>query len=327
MKIGLFSVVLNDKPLDEVADYASGLGYEMFELAAWRGSNHFDTDRAVEDPAYAKGVKKTLESRGIEISGLSNHLSSTMVLPVGDSSLDEWAGTSDKDEMIKFGTEHIIKTAQAASQLEIPVVNGFFGSTIWESWYTFPPQRLDIQEEGWDLFVERWNPILDEFKKLGVRFAHEVHPTEIAYNVNTAEEAIRRLDRDDWGFNFDPSHFIWQMIDPVVFIKKFGKRIFHAHAKDWELQKDVVHIDGVTGTGSWQREDRAARYRVPGWGDVEWKRVMTALLEQGYDYVLSFEHEDPVMSEEDGIEQCIKYLKPLIINKPLGPDSTAWWLA
>ena len=127
-------------------------------------------------------------------------------------------------------------------------------------------------------------------------------------------------------FNFDPSHFIWQMIDPVVFIKEFGSRIFHAHAKDWELQKDIVHIDGVTGTGSWQRGDRAARYRVPGWGDVEWRRVITALLEVGYDFVLSFEHEDPVMSEDDGLEQAIQYLKPLIIKKPLVPGQ-AWWLA
>jgi sugar phosphate isomerase/epimerase len=327
MKIGLFTVLFNDKPLEEVADYAAGLGYEMFELAAWRGSNHFDTDRAAEDPAYAKGIKKMLAERGIEISGLSNHLFSQMVLPFSDASLDEWAGTSDKEEMVKLGTEHIIKTAQVASELEVPIVNGFFGSTVWESWYIWPPQRLAVYEAGWDLFVERWNPILDEFAKLGVRFAHEVHPTEIAYNVYTAEEAIKRLDRDDWGFNFDPSHLIWQMIDPVVFIKKFGNRIFHAHAKDWELQKDILHIDGVTGTGSWQRPDRAARYRVPGWGDVEWKRVMTALLEVGYDYVLSFEHEDPVMSEEDGCEQCISFLKPLIIKKPLGPDSTAWWLA
>jgi len=327
MKIGLFTVLFNDKPLEEVADYAAGLGYEMVELAAWRGSNHFDTDKAAEDISYAKGIKKMLADKGLEISALSNHLFSQMVLPFGDSSLDEWAGTSDKEEMVKIGTEHILKTARVASELEIKTVVGFFGSTVWESWYIWPPQRLKVYEEGWDLFVERWSPILDEFAKLGVRFAHEVHPTEIAYNVYTAEEAIKRLGRDDWGFNFDPSHLIWQMIDPVVFIKRFGKRIFHAHAKDWELQKDIVHVDGVTGTGSWQRPDRAARYRGPGWGDVEWKRVMTALLEQGYDYVLSFEHEDPVMSEEDGCEQCIRFLKPLIIKKPLGPDSTAWWLA
>jgi sugar phosphate isomerase/epimerase len=326
MKMGLFSVLFNDKPLEEVAKYASDLGYEMFELAAWRGSNHFDTDRAATDPQYAKGVKKLLADHGIEISGLSNHLSSQMVLPFGDSSLDEWAGTSDKDEMVRFGTEHIIKTAQVASEMEIGVVNGFFGSTVWESWYIWPPQRLDIYEKGWDLWQERWEPILDKFKEYGVKFAHEVHPTEIAYNVYTAREAVKRMPRDDWGFNFDPSHFIWQQIDPVVFVKEFGSRIYHAHAKDWELQKDIVHIDGVTGTGSWQRGDRAARYRVPGWGDVEWRRVITALLEVGYDYVLSFEHEDPVMSEEDGCEQCISYLKPLFIKKPLVPGQ-AWWLA
>ena len=222
MKIGLFTVLFNDKPLEEVADYAAGLGYEMVELAAWRGSNHFDTDRAAEDIDYAKGVKKMLADKGLEISALSNHLSSQMVLPFNDASLDEWAGTSDKEEMVKLGTEHILKTARVASELEIETVVGFFGSTVWESWYIWPPQRLKIYEEGWDLFVERWNPILDEFTKLGVRFAHEVHPTEIAYNVYTAEEAIKRLGRDDWGFNFDPSHLIWQMIDPVVFIKKFG---------------------------------------------------------------------------------------------------------
>ena len=222
MKIGLFTVLFNDKPLEEVADYAAGLGYEMVELAAWRGSNHFDTDRAAEDIDYAKGVKKMLADTGLEISALSNHLFSQMVLPFNDASLDEWAGTSDKEEMVKLGTEHILKTAAVASELEIETVVGFFGSTVWESWYIWPPQRLKIYEEGWDLFVERWNPILDEFEKLGVRFAHEVHPTEIAYNVYTAEEAIKRLDRDDWGFNFDPSHLIWQMIDPVVFIKKFG---------------------------------------------------------------------------------------------------------
>ena len=116
-----------------------------------------------------------------------------------------------------------------------------------------------------------------------------------------------------------------QFLRPLI-IKKFGTRIFHAHAKDWELQKDILHVDGVTGTGSWQRSDRAARYRVPGWGDVEWRRVMTAMLEVGYDYVLSFEHEDPVMSEEDGAEQNIQFLKPLVIKKPLVPGQ-AWWLA
>ena len=223
MKMGLFSVLFNDKPLEEVAKYASDLGYEAFELAAWRGSNHFDTDRAATDPQYAKGIKKMLADHGIEISALSNHLSSQMVLPFGDSSLDEWAGTSDKDEMVKFGTEHIIKTAQVASEIEIGVVNGFFGSTVWESWYIWPPQRLDIYEKGWDLCVGALGADPRRVQEATASSSRtRCIPTEIAYNVYTAREAVKRMPRDDWGFNFDPSHFIWQQIDPVVFIKEFG---------------------------------------------------------------------------------------------------------
>ena len=327
MKMGLFSVLFNDKPLEEVAKYAADLGYEAFELAAWRGSNHFDTDRAATDPQYAKGIKKLLADHGIEISGLSNHLSSQMVLPFGDSSLDEWAGTSDKDEMVKFGTEHIIKTAQVASEMEIGVVNGFFGSTVWESWYIWPPQRLDIYEKGWELWQERWEPILDEFKKYGVKFAHEVHPTEIAYNVYTAREAVKRMPRDDWGFNFDPSHFIWQQIDPVVFIKEFG----HAHlprarqglgAAEGHRPHRRRHGHGILAA----RRPRRPLPRAAAGATSSGAASSPRCLRSATTSCSRFEHEDTVMSEEDGCEQCIKYLKPLFIKKPLVPGQ-AWWLA
>ena len=101
-------------------------------------------------------------------------------------------------------------------------------------------------KQGWELFVERWSPILDRFKELGVRFAHEVHPTEIAYNVYTAEEAIKRLDRDDWGFNFDPSHLDLADDRPGRLHQEVRQPDLPRHAKDWELQKDILHIDGVT---------------------------------------------------------------------------------
>jgi hypothetical protein len=107
-----------------------------------------------------------------------------MVLPFQDASLDEWAGTSDKEEMVKLGTEHILKTAEVASELEIKTVVGFFGSTVWESWYIWPPQRLKIYEEGWDLFVERWNPILDV--REARRALRAQYIKRIAYNVYTA---------------------------------------------------------------------------------------------------------------------------------------------
>jgi len=115
---------------------------------------------------------------------------------------------------------------------------------------------------------------------------------------------------------------VWQLIDPVIFIKKFGARIYHAHAKDAELQEDEVARSGVIPTGSWIRPGRGFRFRVPRWGNVEWRRVITALVSVGYDYVLSFEHEDPIMSREDGCEKAMDYLRPLMIKKLL---EQVWW--
>ena len=132
----------------------------------------------------------------------------------------------------------------------------------------------------------------------------------------TAEKAIEVLDnRPEFGFNFDPSHFVWQFIDPVIFIKKFGERIYYSHAKDGELQVDELPRSGVICSGSWGRIDRGFRFRVPGWGDINWRRIISTLVEVGYDYVLSYEHEDPIIPLEDGCRKCIQYLKPLIIKR------------
>ncbi|NIM99678.1 MAG: TIM barrel protein [candidate division Zixibacteria bacterium] len=321
MKIGVFTVLYDDKPLEEVAAYASGLGYEMVELAAWKGSNHIDIDEVLK--GNTKDLKETLNKYNLEISALSNHLEGQLVLGPLDESTDDWAPSKDPEEKVKYGMKRMKDTARAAAELGVPVVVGFTGSPVWGQWYIFPPKNEEMYEKGWELFAERWNEILDTFKEVGVKFALEVHPTEIAYNIETSEKALEVLaHRKEFGFNFDPSHFIWQMIDPVIFIKKFGDRIYHAHAKDSELQEDEVSRSGVIPTGGWMRPNRGFRFRIPGWGQVNWRRVMTALLTVRYDYVLSYEHEDPVMSREDGCEKTIEYLRPLIIKKPL---EEVWW--
>ena len=320
MKLGIFTFLFNDKPLEEAAKYVSELGYEMVELPVWRGSNHLDVDKVLKGD---HSIRKVLKKHNLEISALNNAPEGQLVLGPLDESTDEWAPSKDPEEKVKYGMERMKKVAQVASELEIPVVNGFVGSHVWDKWYIFPPRNEELYEKGWKLFANRWGEILDSFAKYGVKFALEVHPTEIAYNIETAERAIKELGgRKEFGFNFDPSHLIWQLIDPVIFIKKFGNRIYHAHAKDAELQEDEVRRSGVIPTGSWMRPDRGFRFRVPGWGDVNWRRVITALVSVGYDYVLSFEHEDPVMSREDGCEKAIHYLKPLIIKKPL---KQVWW--
>ena len=320
MKIGIFTVLFNDWKFENVLDYVSKLGYEAIEIAAWKGSNHIDIDKILDGGATR--FKKTVEDFGLTISGLSNHLEGQLVLGPHDESTDEWfQGTPQ--EKISYGIERMKKTAEAASALDVPVVNGFIGAPNWGAWYVYPPQNEKLFEKGFELVSERWNDILDVFAAQDVKFAHEVHPQEQAYNIETCEQTLKAInERKEFGFNFDPSHFIWQGIDPVIFIKKFGKRIYHCHAKDGELVKENLALSGSIPTGSWQRSNRGFRFRVVGWGDVEWKRIVTALLEVGYDYVLSYEHEDPVISREDGCEKCIYFLKPLIIKSPL---KEVWW--
>jgi len=320
MKIGIFTVLYDDKPLEDVLKYVSSLGYEAVELAAWKGSHHLDIDEVTKGKATA--LKNLVKKYGMVISGLSNHLEGQMVLGPLDSSTDDWY-KGPAEEKVKYAVKRMKKTAEAAAALDVRVVNGFIGAPNWGAWYVFPPAYERIYEEGFKLFSQRWGEILDTFASQGVKFAHEVHPQEQIYNIETAEQALRAINnRKEFGFNFDPSHLIWQGIDPVIFIKKFGDRIYHMHAKDAELVKENLPTSGCIPTGDWRRPGRGFRFRVVGWGDVPWKRIMTALLEVGYNYVMSYEHEDPVMSREDGVEKCIAFLKPLIIKAPL---EKVWW--
>ena len=236
LKLGLFSAYYEDMSLEECCEFAAGLGYEAVELACWHDSAHLDAERAVADAAYARSVRDTVARHGLEIACVSNHLDGQLVLGPHDRSTDGWAPVSGAEEKIAFGTERAKLAARAANALEVSCVAGFVGSHVWGHWYNHDPEMVALYEEGWDLFAERWNPILDVYREQGVRFAHEVHPVEIAYNIETAVRALEALDRrPEFGFNFDPSHFVWQSIDPSLFAIELGERIFHVHAKDTEL--------------------------------------------------------------------------------------------
>jgi len=320
LKIGIFTVLYDDRPLEDVLKYVSGLGYEMVEIGAWRGSHHFNLDEILKGGATA--YKNTIAKYGLSISAINNAAEGQLVLGPLDAATDEfYKGTPE--EKVKYGMDRMKKTAEAAAALDVPVVDGFIGAPYWGAWYIWPPKHEQIYEEGFKFFAERWGEILDHFKAQGIKFALEVHPHEQAYNIETAEQALKAINyRKEFGFNFDPSHLLWQGLDPVVYIKKFGDRIYHMHAKDAELVKENIATSGCIPTGSWRRPTRGFRFRVVGWGDIPWKRVITALMEVGYNYVMSYEHEDPVMSREDGCEKAIAFLRPLIIKAPL---EKVWW--
>ena len=135
-------------------------------------------------------------------------------------------------------------TARAAAQLGVEVVTGFTGSPVWHLLYSFPPNDFAVIERGYEEFAERWGPIVDVFEAEGVRFALEVHPTEIAYDFVTTRKALDAIgDRDGFGINFDPSHFEHQFLDSAAFIAEFGPKIFHAHIKDSKRRLDGRSLD------------------------------------------------------------------------------------
>jgi sugar phosphate isomerase/epimerase len=313
MKLGFFAANYAHLSLEEVAKIMLEHGYEMMEIPAYSGCEQFNCDEILM-PGKAAELKKTLASYGVEISGLSNHADSLLILGPHTEDTDKlFAGT--KEEKVKYGIENLLKTAQAANALEVPVVNGFTGVTNWGRYFPFPCA------DGWEKmereFVEVFTPIMDRFKEYGVKFAVEPHPNNMIYDIHTAKRAIELLGgHPNFGYNLDPANLIYLGLRVENFIDELGDRIFHVHAKDGEIVEHNLQRGGILMQGDWQRIDRAFRFRIPGWGSVPWKKIITELSMVGYNYVLSYEHEDVTMSVGDGVEKVAEYLKPLIIKAP-----------
>jgi len=321
VKVGILTVLYNDEPFEKVLGKVAGWGYEAVEVAAWKGSNHINLDEVLR--GGASRYKQTVEQTGLTISSLSNHLEGQLILGPLDESTDDWfKGTPE--EKVRFGVERLRKTIEAAQVLGVPVVNSFTGCPNWSKWFIFPPANEKLWESYWTLCRERWLPILDYARDHDVKIAYETHPQEMNYNLETAKRLLEVVENHPAaGFNYDPSHLLWQQMDPVWFIYELRDRIFHVHAKDVETVPHSAARTGVLVTGGWGRAARSVRFRTIGWGQVPWRRVITALLETGYDYVMSVEHEDPTMGRDSGVQQAVRFLKPLIQVRP--PEVKPWW--
>ncbi len=194
------------------------------------------------------------------------------------------------------------------------MVNGFTGSSIWHLLYSYPPIPSGVIDDGFKLLAERWNPILDVFAECGVKFALEVHPTEIAFDIITAQRAVEALDgREEFGFNFDPSHLLWQGVDPVEFIREFGDRIYHVHMKD-----AIVKLDGRNSILASHLEfgdpKRGWDFRSLGRGGVNFEEIIRALNDVGYEGPLSVEWEDSGMNRDQGAQEAVDYVRSIEIT-------------
>ena len=243
-------------------------------------SKHIDPEKVLKGGAGE--VKGLFEREGIKISALAYY-----------------PNNLDQDERKrKANNDHIKVMIEAASQLDVVVVCTFVGS-----YGNFLCEGID---KSLRIFKEVFPPLLDFAREHDVKVAIENCPLggwNIAFSPEIWDEIFKV--GDNIGLNFDPSHLVWQGIDYIGAIYDYGSRIFHVHAKDTEILETRLGRVGILGRGWW-------RYRVPGWGEIDWKKLITALYEVGYDYVLSIEMEDPIFKPEEGLLLGLRYLAQLI---------------
>lgn len=322
--ITLFTGQWADLPLEVLAEKAASWGYDGLELACW--GDHFEVDKALSDDGYAQSRHDILAKYGLKIWAVSNHLVGQCV---SDAIIDDrhkailpprlW-GDGNPDGVRERCAQEMKDTARAAAKLGVKVVNGFTGSPVWHMLYFFPPTSDEMIDKGFQEFAQQWNPILDVFDEVGVRFALEAHPTEIAYDIYTAERTLEALNhRKAFGFNFDPSHFVHQQFDPVNFIQRFADRIYHVHVKDSKLY--LNQMNSILGShlafGDYRR---GWNFVSPGRGDVDFEGIIRALNRIGYDGPLSVEWEDAGMDREHGAAEAVKYIR----NVDFAPSAVAF---
>lgn len=311
--VTLFTGQWADLPLETLAQKASTWGFDGLELACW--GDHFDVERALSEDGYVQGRRDLLAKYGLQVFAISNHLVGQAVCDRIDerhrSIVPErvW-GNGDPEGVRERAAEEMRNTARAAARLGVKTVPGFTGSSIWHLLYSFPPVPDAWIDAGFEDFASRWNPILDVFDEVGVRFALEVHPTEIAFDLASAERALEAVGhREAFGFNYDPSHFGYQGADYVAFIETFGDRIYHAHMKDvwWSSTPRPSGVFG--GHLPFGHRDRFWDFRSVGRGNIDFEEVIRGLNRVGYDGPLSIEWEDAGMDREFGAREACEYIR------------------
>src|SRR3954469_14441358 len=310
--VTLFTGQWADLPFEQVAAKAGEWGFDGLEPACW--GDHIDVVQTLADAGYAAGRRSILERHGLGMWSIGSHLIGQCVCDRIDARHEailppELWGDGEPEGVRQRAAERMKDVARAAAQLGVPVVTGFTGSSVWHLLYSFPPNDFAAIERGYEEFAERWGPIIDVFDAEGVRFALEVHPTEIAYDFPTTRKALAAIgDRDAFGINFDPSHLEHQFLDSAAFIDEFDSRIFHAHVKDSKRRLDG-RSSILGGHADFGSPGRGWDFVSPGHGDVDFEAMFRALNRAGYTGPLSIEWEDSGMDRDWGAPDALAFVR------------------
>ena len=308
--VTIFSGQWADLSFDEFCGKVKSFGYDGVEIACW--GDHLELQKAASDPKYCEGRKEILKKHGLKTWAISAHLQGQCVGDLWDPRLDGFAPSElagKPGEIRKWAIQEVKYAAAAAKNMGVKIVTGFMGSAVWKYWYSFPQTTEKMIDDAFKESVELWTPIFDEFDKHGIVFALEVHPTEIAFDYYTAERLLKEFKhRKTLGFNFDPSHLLWQGVSPHVFLRDFAERIYHVHMKDV-----AVTLDGKAGIlGShltFGDTRRGWNFVSLGHGNVDFDKIIRELKAANYQGPLSVEWEDSGMDREFGAKEACEYVK------------------
>jgi sugar phosphate isomerase/epimerase len=319
MKIGVFTVLFGKKPIEEMLDYVVSLGLTAVEIGtgAYPGDAYCKPAQLLGNEKKLKAFREAIEKRGLTISALSCH------------------GNPLHPKASVGKAHHAIfeQTVQLATKLGVQQVITFSGcpggdaKATQPNWIVapWPPEYTEALAWQWkERVVPYWKEQAKFCKKAGVKIAIEMHPNFVVYNPDTMLR-LRDVAPGTIGCNFDPSHMFWQGVDPVVAIRALGDCIYHVHAKDCKIDATNVAINGVLDSKPYTQErERGWIFRTVGYGNgaSTWKAIVSTLRTVGYDHVISIEHEDSLMSGEEGLRKAVAFLKDVVISEPAG---VAYW--
>jgi sugar phosphate isomerase/epimerase len=308
VKLGVFTVVFGELPLADALDRVVALGLDAVEIGTgnYPGDAHFTSD-----------LRREVEARGLEISALSCH---------GNP-------LHPDEDFARRSHETWRRTVERAAELGVDTVVCFSGCpgdgprASQPNWVTcaWPPEYLEVLKWQWaERAIPYWTEEARVAREAGVRVALEPHPGFLVYNPETALK-LRDAVGPEIGVNFDPSHFVWQGIDPLLAIRELADAIFHVHAKDVYVDRHNTARNGVLDTKHYSRfGERSWSFRSVGYGQGEkfWRDFVSALRIVGYDGVLSIEHEDGLASVDEGLARAVEVLHAVVLREPA---SAMWW--
>ena len=316
MKLSVLAVALADRPLADALQFLKERGVQQVEVGCggYPGKAHCDPAVLLSDPKKLQAFKDAFARSGLTISALSAHGNAVHPVP----------------EIAKAYHEDFVNAVLLAEKLGVDRVVTFSGcpggspADRQPNWVTcaWPPEYQEIKKYQWeDVLLPYWDKTAAFAREHGInKIAFEMHPGFCVYNPETMLR-IRAAIGDTLGANFDPSHLFWQGIDPVRAIRQLGDAIYFFHAKDTALDEQNVAVNGVLDSKHFSDvKNRSWVFRTIGYGhDAKvWKDMMSALRIVGYDGPISIEHEDGLMSGEEGLSKAIKFLQDVLMFEDPG---------